>query len=113
MAHLWQRGPRSVGEVLQALNAARDRELAYTTVMTVLTRLHEKGYLTREKEGRHFRYAPAFEESSLEVEVGRRELSRLITRYGASSVAAFASDLGEGDLAKRVARLAADRTTEI
>lgn len=112
MAHLWRRGPQSVGEVLQALNVASDRELAYTTVMTVLTRLHEKGHLTREKAGRQFRYAPAFEESSLEVEMGRRELRRLIARYGASSVAAFASDLGESDLAKRVARLAADRATE-
>ncbi len=34
-------------------------DLAYTTVMTTLVRLHEKGVLTRERVGRAFAYAPA------------------------------------------------------
>jgi predicted transcriptional regulator len=34
-------------------------DLAYTTVMTTLTRLHEKGVVTRERVGRAFAYAPA------------------------------------------------------
>jgi predicted transcriptional regulator len=34
-------------------------DLAYTTVMTTLARLHEKGVLTRERVGRAFAYAPA------------------------------------------------------
>src|SRR5262245_25482304 len=33
-------------------------ELAYTTVMTVLSRLYEKGVLTRERQGRAWAYAP-------------------------------------------------------
>jgi len=33
-------------------------ELAYTTVMTVLTRLFDKGLLTRERQGRAWAYAP-------------------------------------------------------
>lgn len=40
----------------------RDRlpgDLAYTTVMTILTRLHEKGLAVRERDGRAFRYRPA------------------------------------------------------
>lgn len=106
MTQLWAGGPRSVGEVLAALNAADARHLAYTTVMTILVRLHEKGYVTREKEGRHFRYAAVVEESALEGQVGRRELSRLIDRYGAESVARFAADLGESGLARRLAGLA-------
>lgn len=112
MAQLWGHGAQSVGEVLEALNAEAGRALAYTTVMTILVRLHEKGYLSREKEGRHFRYTPAFDESSLEAQVGRRELSRLIERYGADSIAEFATDLGQGDLAERLAGMARARTTE-
>lgn len=112
MGQLWAGGPQSVGEVLEALNAADDRHLAYTTVMTILVRLHEKGYVTREKEGRHFRYAAVVEESALEGQVGRRELSRLIDRYGADSVARFAADLGESGLAKRLAGLARKRRPE-
>jgi predicted transcriptional regulator len=48
----------SVSDVRHRLDA-RGSELAYTTVMTVLSRLHEKGLLVRQKEGRRFRYALA------------------------------------------------------
>jgi predicted transcriptional regulator len=112
MARLWAHGAKSVGEVLEALNAEGKRPLAYTTVMTILVRLQDKGYLTREREGRHFRYAPAVDESSLPAQAGRRELSRLIERYGADSVAEFAADLGEGALAERLASMARMRTSE-
>ncbi len=106
MARLWQAGPRAVGEVMEALNASAERQLAYTTVMTILVRLHEKGLVTRQKEGRLYRYTAAVAEASLEAQVGRRELNRLIDRYGAASVAGFAAELGEGDLADRLGKLA-------
>lgn len=106
MAQLWAQGARSVGEVLEGLSAEGGRELAYTTVMTIMVRLHDKGFLTRAREGRHFRYAAAFDESSLPAQVGRRELGRLIDRYGADSVARFAADLGQGDLQERLSDLA-------
>lgn len=112
MEQLWARGEGSVGEILEALNAETDRTLAYTTVMTILVRVHEKGYVTRTKEGRHFRYRPAFDASSLPSQVGRRELGRLIARYGAESLAEFAADLGEGDLADRLEDLAKSRRSE-
>ena len=50
--------PISVADMQQRLEAAGS-ELAYTTVMTVLARLHEKGILTRKRDGRRFLYAPA------------------------------------------------------
>lgn len=106
MASLWQTGSQAVGEVMEALNGSAERHLAYTTVMTVLVRLHEKGLVTRHKNGRHFRYSAAVDESSLDAELGRRQLVRLLERYGAASVAGFATELGEGDLADRLARLA-------
>lgn len=106
MARLWQASPQAVGEVMEALNGSTDRQLAYTTVMTILVRLNEKGLVKRQKVGRHYRYTAAVDESSLEAQVGRRELNRLIERYGAASVAGFAAELGEGDLADRLAQLA-------
>lgn len=107
MTRLWEAGPQKVGEVQEALNEAAERQLAYTTVMTILVRLNEKGLVARTKEGRHYRYVAAVDEASLEAQVGRRELSRLIDRYGAASVAGFAAELlGEGDLASRLGELA-------
>lgn len=55
MAYVWAtESPATPAEVHQAIAP----ELAYTTVMTVLTRLWEKGLLTREAQGRGFAYAP-------------------------------------------------------
>lgn len=109
MARLWQAGAQSVAEVVDALNRSSERQLAYTTVMTILVRLHEKGFVTRHKEGRHYRYAATVEEASLEAEVGRRRLRGLLERYGVASVAGFAAELGEGDLADRLRKLAGER----
>lgn len=108
MDRLWRAGPGTVGEVRDALTNAGKRELAYTTILTILLRLHEKGYVTRTKEGRHFRYAAAFEERELAAEVGRRELRRLIERHGAASLAGFARDLAgvDSELVKQLRALA-------
>ena len=106
MARLWTAGPQTVGNVLDALNDSSDRRLAYTTVMTTLVRLHEKGLVTRDKDGRNYRYTAAVDEGSLQAQLGRRELNRLIERYGAASVAGFAAELGEGELADRLRKLA-------
>lgn len=46
----------SVRDVLEELQG--DRQLAYTTVMTVLDNLRRKGFVTREKHGRAYRYRP-------------------------------------------------------
>jgi predicted transcriptional regulator len=54
---LWSRDePVTVREVLASLSG---RELAYTTVMTVLDRLARKGLVRRELDGRAWRYVPA------------------------------------------------------
>lgn len=57
MAVLWRApGPLLVREVHQALNYPR--EVAYTTVMTVLDRLAKKDAVARERDGRAWRYRP-------------------------------------------------------
>ncbi|WP_074468084.1 BlaI/MecI/CopY family transcriptional regulator [Streptomyces sp. WMMB 714] len=49
----WNR-PVTVREVLEDLRG--DRAIAYTTVMTVMDNLHQKGWLRRRQEGRAYRY---------------------------------------------------------
>ncbi|MFF7634110.1 BlaI/MecI/CopY family transcriptional regulator [Kitasatospora sp. NPDC008050] len=51
----WNR-PVTVREVL--LDLRTERDIAYTTVMTVLDKLYRKGWLRRERDGRAYRYAP-------------------------------------------------------
>lgn len=107
MEQLWAHGPQTVGSVLEALNATGERKLAYTTVMTILVRLHDKGYVERTATGRTFTYRAAMDEPALAAAVGRRELSRLIDRFGAASLARFAADLDreDGALAEQLRRL--------
>lgn len=60
MQVLWQSDTAlRVREVLDRLNDARQPPLAYTTVMTVMARLAEKGVLRREPAGRGYRYQAA------------------------------------------------------
>jgi predicted transcriptional regulator len=51
-------GSCSVSDVQTQL-ANQGRKLAYTTVMTILSRLHDKAYLTRERQGRQYIYSMA------------------------------------------------------
>jgi len=55
MEVLWQKGEASVGEIVEALPEER---LAYSSVLTVMRILEQKGYVTHEKEGRAFIYRP-------------------------------------------------------
>lgn len=54
---LWDRGPSTVREVRQVLLEER-RPRAYTSVMSLLNVMADKGLLDREPEGRAFRYSP-------------------------------------------------------
>lgn len=71
--------PLTPGEVRDRL----DVDLAYTTVMTVLGRLHEKGRASREQRGRAFAYTAAVSESELAVEQMNAVLSSTTDREGA------------------------------
>lgn len=68
--------PQTVREVLAEITVTRP--LAYTTVMTVLDNLHRKGWVTREREGRAYRYSP----STTREEAAARALRELLASTG-------------------------------
>jgi predicted transcriptional regulator len=87
MGVLWRAGrPLPVREVATALNAERTATLAYTTVMTVMSRLAGKGILARSRAGRRFVYAPvAADAAEIAVrgvleEFGDAALARFVQR---------------------------------
>jgi predicted transcriptional regulator len=77
MAVLWDRGPSSVAEVRAALEDA----LAYTTVLTVLRTLEEKGSVGHEEEGRAYRYHALVAREA----AGRNALRRMLGKLFAGS----------------------------
>ena len=57
MHRLWAWGrPALVREMVDDLQ--KDRQIAYTTVMTVMDNLYRKGWLRRRRDGRAWRYEP-------------------------------------------------------
>ena len=89
--------PLSPGEVreLLARGAEGGAELSYSTVVTILTRLHEKGALSRGRDGRAYRYAPVADEAGLAA----RRLSQLLDRAPdrEAVLSRFVADLSEHD----------------
>ena len=55
---VWELGSVTVKDVHDRILADPDRELAYTSVTTVLNRLTKKGWLTSNKQGRSFIWQP-------------------------------------------------------
>ena len=110
MAALWADAPASVPTVLEHLNESRgeDEQLAYTTVMTVLGRLYDKGLVERERRGRGYDYTPRFDEDELVEHLSRQEIDDLLDRYGDVALAQFAAALDGADeeLVERLRKVA-------
>ncbi len=98
-------GRSSVAETAERL-ASEGRTLAYTTVMTVMTRLWEKGYLFRLRQGKAYIYE-AREQGEIAGELGGRAVREALEKYGASALIGFVRNLSPEQRAA-VARLLAD-----
>lgn len=106
MQALWAASPASVPTVLEAVNEQRpsDESLAYTTVMTVLSRLYDKGLAVRDRRGRGYEYTPRFSEAGLVAHLSERDVQGLLDRYGEVALAQFAAAVDRAD-ERLVARL--------
>lgn len=70
-------------------------DLAYSTVVTIMSRLYEKGLLTRVRQGRSYAYRPVADEAGLAARRMRQVLDREHDR--AAVLASFVSDLSDED----------------
>jgi len=109
MAVLWERGKATVAEVREALE---DR-LAYTTVLTVLRTLEEKGHVAHEEAGKAYRYYPLVERQA----AGTSALSRVVDKLFRGSPALLLTHLvGDARLSeeelRRMQRLLEERLKE-
>ena len=87
-------GPMTPAQVQQALGA----DLAYTTVMTTLARLFEKGALSREPSGRAYRYQLSGDPGSIAANVTAHQMHRLLAGTDRAQVLSrFIADLDPGD----------------
>ena len=101
MQVLWaERAPLDVRTVLGRLNDGRDAPLAYTTVMTVMARLAEKGILRRQLNGRGYVYEAALPDAAA---IAVRSVMR---DFGEAAVAQFVDEArADPKLRRRLERL--------
>lgn len=98
---VWKRGPVTVREMVDDLG--RTRDLAYTTVMTVMVRLHAKGLLLRDRNGKTYLYRAAFTQAEHHARISRDLARGLVSQFGDAALAAFSAELDGVDVQHRAA----------
>lgn len=94
---LWHEGELSVAEAAEQLRGGRNQPLAYTTVLTIFGRLHDKGLLERRKVGRHYRYRPRMTLDEAMEQFTGRAVDQLLARYGTLALREFAERVADLD----------------
>jgi predicted transcriptional regulator len=101
MRALWRSPvPLTVRQLLDRLNEGRPHPLAYTTVMTVMNRLTEKGALRRERRGRGYAYEPTAEDAA------GLAVQSVVREFGDAALAQFVGQArADPKLLRRLERL--------
>jgi predicted transcriptional regulator len=85
----------AVSDVLAVLE--QRREIAYTTVMTTLVRLHEKGLLERERDGKRYLYRPRWSREEFLKQTTREVLEQIGEPAGRESFALLVESVSSAD----------------
>ncbi|WP_029215492.1 BlaI/MecI/CopY family transcriptional regulator [Kallotenue papyrolyticum] len=86
MQIIWREKSTTVKQVHRRLQEQTGRDIAYTTVMTTMTRLADKGMLHRRRDGLAFVYTPAVTKRDFEQMMVRRVLDGLLDDYEEETV---------------------------
>ncbi|MBI1739130.1 MAG: BlaI/MecI/CopY family transcriptional regulator [Acidobacteria bacterium] len=105
---LWPMGEATVRDIREALQVSRPR--AYTTIMTIMDRMAQKGIVSRRKAGRAWLYAPNVSAG----EARARAVERLVEHFFAGSTDALLAQLSGESLARpRVSVSRSDAETTV
>jgi predicted transcriptional regulator len=85
----------TVGDVLSVLE--KRREIAYTTVMTVVSRLHEKGLLKRHREGKRYVYQTRMSREEFLQQTTRKVLKEIGPPASRESLALLVETVSSAD----------------
>jgi predicted transcriptional regulator len=111
MQMVWDHGrPVTVRELFDQLS--QDRVIAYTTVMSTMDNLHRKGWLTRVKEGKAYRYTATASREEYSARLMREALA--VGRDTEAVLSHFVAEIGgdESEVLRNVVRKLADRRPE-
>ncbi len=92
---IWELDTVTVKDVHDRILADPDRELAYTSVTTVLNRLTNKGWLACDKQGRSFTWRPLVSREQAKALHSYEQLNQFLAVSNPDVVAAFADSLDQ------------------
>ncbi|MBI2596098.1 BlaI/MecI/CopY family transcriptional regulator [Candidatus Daviesbacteria bacterium] len=92
MEIVWQ-SPDHVSVKIVARTLQKKRKIAYTTVMTIMGRLVDKGLLKRRESDKAYIYQPAYSKEKFLTRISRQIIKNFITSFGQSAIAHFAEEV--------------------
>ena len=95
---VWELGSATVKQVHEQILSDPERELAYTSVTTVLRRLTKKGWLSCNKQGRAFYWQPLVSCEQAQAIQAYEQLHRFLAVSNPDVVASFADSLDAASL---------------
>ena len=105
MEEVWRQETATVRDVMDAVNKAASKPRAYTTVMTIMDRLHNKGLLDRrpERQGRNsfYVYTPRLSRDEYADVRAEAEVDALVREWGDAALVHFAKQMGNLDPKRR------------
>jgi predicted transcriptional regulator len=104
MEAMWTLEEASVRGVMERLNKRNRNPRAYTTYMTVMARLDEKGLLARRREGKTDIYRPSLSRDEYRELRAQAEVEALVDEFGDVALTHFARQMSQLD-SKHVAAL--------
>lgn len=112
MRAAYDQGEVSVSTILPRLREMQGRASAYTTVMTILSRLHDRGLLVRRKVGRQYVYRPSADETTTIERLSEQAVDDVLAKYGTAAIRQFAERMAELDADLRAQLLALAESTD-
>lgn len=101
MEEIWRLGETPGRAVLDGLNARSQRIRAYTTIMTILNRLHDKGLLRRRRQGKGDVYAATYSREEYADARAAAQVHALVDEWGELAFVHFAKQMAALDPGRR------------
>lgn len=93
MQCLWNHDETTVRQIVDCLS--KKKSIAYTTVMTILDRLHSKRIVSRKKVSKAYVYTPRLSKKQVVQNIINQTLKSLSKGYGTEATTAFARGIRE------------------
>jgi len=94
MREVWRLGGSgNVRAVMESLNAHASKQRKYTTIMTIMGRLHAKGVLARHRDGKADTYTALLSSAQYAEARAQAQVGELVAEYGEVALVHFAKQI--------------------